>query len=794
MAGKKKKRKIESREMAKLGKEKVKSPTQRFDALIERVQYSKGNSVADNFILALKKMRNQNDTIVMRPIELCLDVLEEIVFHNTVDFSPMTNYYTVLTDAEKMYRDIFVYDEKTDGFEDLSYVFVEMFTKNNIYSNGLFDIRLFNSFDNKKKYVTLCQALIAGPDCKDIFAGIKEYGVQVREFMLNDDMFLSNLVKVSEKMARRGARPAEEIVEEELEAIRHMNGIYNVDPVRIARVEQNLSDAERVINAGADVIKQASKKTEEMRQLTESFESNIKEIEKREINIIESKIASVKDDISKTLDEYTNNQKKAVLAEKDALLRQLFTDAQTELEKYTSMAKTVTATASLELANLNRDAENVMNRISNMVNDDEEVKKLIAKSKEDKEFIDKVNKLSMLNDKNIDVIGRHLENVASVQNAPEQSPAQAGATANAERTSAQPQTANAVTVAEQEGMSAAALTNVSAGTAMQYVVNNGEIKVVEEYEEDRAIKPVNPLLDPAVPFKQRFEIAMKEKKRMMEAGEHFHRMFDDVLVAVMENANPYMIGPSGCGKTYMVRQIAKVLGMEFVDIGYINEEYEILGFQTATGKYSRPNFYRCYKYGMIAFCDELDNGNSRATVKLNSFLSNHLDSSYSFPNGENVKRHGSFRIIAAGNTEGNGADANYNTREKIEESVQQRFIPMYIDYDNDVEKAILAGHDDWYEFVVMFRNATDAWAANNGSAAQGILTTRDAYRIKQYLTDGSFDMSRIIKYEFIQTKDLEYLAFLDDNMRKQANAHPKALEILKNFSMQVRMIRERGHH
>lgn len=777
--------------MAKLGKEKVKTPLQRFDALIERVQYSKGNSVADNFILALKKMRNQSETVVMRPVELCLDVLEEIVFNNTVDFNPTTNYYTVLTDAEKMYKDIFIYDEKTDGFADLRLIFVEMFTKNNIYSNGLFDIRLFNSFDNKKKYMTLCQGIIAGPDCKEVFAAIKEYGIQTREFMLNDDMFLSNLVKVAEKMSRRGARPAEEIVDEELEAIRHMNGIYNVDPVRIARVEQNLSDAERVINAGADVIREAGKKTEEMRQLTESFEENIKEIEKREVNIIESKFANVKNEINKTLDEYTNAQKKAVLAEKDQLLRQLFTDAQTELEKYTAMAKTVTATASLELSNLNRDAENVMNRISAMVNDDEEVKKLIAKSREDKEFIDKVNKLSLLNDKNIDVIGRHLENVAAADNAPAQEQSQAESTENVKAVAG----AQQVVVSEdQEGMSAASLTNVSAGTAMQYVVNNGEIKVVEEYEEDRVIKPVNPLLDTNVPFKQRFNLAMKEKQRMMDAGEHFHRMFDDVLIAVMENANPYMIGPSGCGKTYMVKQIAKVLGMEFVDIGYINEEYEILGFQTATGKYSRPNFYRCYKYGMIAFCDELDNGNSRATVKLNSFLSNHLDSSYSFPNGENVKRHGNFRIIAAGNTEGNGADANYNTREKIEESVQQRFVPMYIDYDNDVEKAILEGHDDWYEFVCIFRNATDAWAANNGAAAQGILTTRDAYRIKQYLTDGSFDMSRIIKYEFIQTKDMEYLAFLDDNMRRQVNNHPKALEILKNFSMQVKMIRERGHH
>lgn len=773
--------------MSRFSKEKVKTVSQRFDALIERAEYSSGNNVADSFIMALKKMKSQHDAVVIRPVELCLDVLEEIVFDNTTDFRPTTNYFMVLTDAEKMYKDIFVYDESTENFEDLRLIFLEMFTKNNIYANGLFDLKLFNSFDNKKKYVTLTQAIISGPDCREVFEAVKEYGVAIREFMLNDDMYLNNLVKMSEKLARKGARPAQELIDEELEAIRHMNGIYDVDPVRIARVEQNLADASRVINAGADIIKQADKKTEEMRKLTESFESNIKEIEKRETSMIEAKLASLKKEVTQILDEYTDTQKKAILLEKDELVAQMIKDAQTELDKYQAMAKTVTASATLELSNLNRDAEQVINRISSVVNDDERVKKIVAKAEADREFIEKVNKLTLLNDKNIAAIGKQLESAVEAGKVSENSGK------NAEKQAAAPQM-NPATLSEQEGMSAASLSNGDAMPATQYVVNNGNVTVVEEYPEDKIVNPINPLLDPAIPFKQRFDAVMKEKKRRMDNGEHFHKMFDDVLIAVMENANPYMIGPSGCGKTYMVRQIAEVLNMEFVDIGYINEEYEILGFQTATGKYSRPNFYRCYKYGMIAFCDELDNGNSRATVKLNSFLSNNLDSSYSFPNGENVHRHGNFRIIAAGNTEGNGADANYNTREKIEESVQQRFIPMYVDYDNDVEKALLAQYNDWYQFVVLFRDATDAWATNNGTAAQGILTTRDAYRIKQYLDDGSFDMSRIIKYEFIQTKDLEYLAFLDDHMRARINTCPDAMVIYKNFTTQVKVLRERGHH
>ena len=270
--------------------------------------------------------------------------------------------------------------------------------------------------------------------------------------------------------------------------------------------------------------------------------------------------------------------------------------------------------------------------------------------------------------------------------------------------------------------------------------------------------------------------------------------FDDVLMGIMEDANPYLIGPSGCGKTFMIKQIASLLNMEFIDIGYINEEYDILGFQTATGAYSTPNFYRCYKFGIIAFCDELDNGNSRATVKLNSFLTNNLDSSYNFPNGECVQRHPNFRIVAAGNTEGNGADANYNTREKIEESVQQRFLPVHVGYDNTVEQNILRDYPDWFQFVVLFRDATDKWSEVNGIAAQGILTTRDTSRIKRYLDNGSFSPEKIIKYEFVQTKDAEYLAFLLDEMKKNhGTGHfQKAGDILKIFASQVADVRKNG--
>ncbi|MBP5282809.1 MAG: AAA family ATPase, partial [Lachnospiraceae bacterium] len=310
--------------------------------------------------------------------------------------------------------------------------------------------------------------------------------------------------------------------------------------------------------------------------------------------------------------------------------------------------------------------------------------------------------------------------------------------------------------------------------------------------EPRPIPTVNPFLDMNVPFQKRYALVMAEKKKRMDQGELYHEMFDDVLTAVMENVNPYLIGPSGCGKTYMVQQIGELLGIECDDIGYINEEYDILGYVTAMGDYSASNFYRLYKYGGIAFCDELDNGNSKATVKLNSFLTNRVDSCYHFPGGERVMRHPSFRVIAAGNTDGNGADVNYSTREKIEESVQQRMIPIYVDYDNRVEKSILADYPEWFDFSCAFRKATTRWHEVSGVPAQGIFTTRDAYRIKQYLDNGSFTPQKVMNYEFVQTKEPEYLGFLKEELDKLIKSKTKAREVFAIFAAQVDEVRKKG--
>ncbi|MBR3599031.1 MAG: hypothetical protein IKL53_04050, partial [Lachnospiraceae bacterium] len=80
----------------------------------------------------------------------------------------------------------------------------------------------------------------------------------------------------------------------------------------------------------------------------------------------------------------------------------------------------------------------------------------------------------------------------------------------------------------------------------------------------------------------------------------------------------------------------------------------------------------------------------------------------------------------------------------------------------------------------------------NDCAAAGIFTTRDAARIKRYLDNKSLDMGRILDYEFIQTKDMEYLAFLVKHIASNVQNYQPATQIFTMFQDKVNALREKG--
>ncbi len=714
-----------------------------------------------NYIIGIIR---RPETAPFGPFPLFVEIVETIL-NNRTNYN-INTYMGGIEKATQMYHTLFPYGEETPDFRVICVMFTGFFRANGPAAAGLFNRTLMSSFQNKQNYLEFMLSFSHDPKASECLHDILHYALAVRAFFVDDDTFTANMKHVTQKLLKAGKRS--DILQAEILKVEKMAGIYDIDETDVAKTEQQLSQAKSLLNNTLGILEQADLKTEQLKRITQDSAATIQEISKRETDIITLKANTARESLNAAYNQFLDDQKQEVIFQKDILLGQLFQEAETKLSELRTMARTITSAANSELLRINTETSNALDKISHMVTDDEEIAKILHTAEENKELLERLSRLEMLDTRSIDIIARGIESQTKGSSSKDAGAEISGTTASHSDTTAP----SAVT------------------TATYTVTDSGTLP--QTAPAPSVIPDVNPLLDPSIPFAERFQVVMEEKKKRIAQGEHFHAMFDDVLTILMENANPYMIGPSGCGKTYMVKQIASLLELDFIDIGYINEEYDILGFQTATGAYSTSNFYRCYKYGKIAFCDELDNSNSRATVKLNSFLSGGPSARYSFPHGEIVNRHQNFRIIAAGNTTGNGADANYNSREKIEESVQQRFTPIYVGYDNEVEKHILKDYPDWFAFVILFRQATDAWGNMNDCAAPGIFTTRDAARIKRYLDHNSLNMDKILDYEFIQTKDMEYLAFLAKHIQTGAKNQPKAKEICDLFVKKVKALREKG--
>lgn len=705
-----------------------------------------GDSGLQKFICKLKADMKDEARMIICPKELYCRCAVTLYEGGLV---PTAKCVEKLAYAQQIYTIIFPFGTETPDFEELTDVFLRMLGMNGSIIKGNFTLMVYNLFSNKQNYVKWMQTVNSFGKYTNVMGVCRDYGIEARSYFPSEEAFTANFIFACMRIIG-AANPAEEY-RIQIRNVEHMAGVYDVDESLIMEAEQSIASARETIDRSRDLLTLMEEKTKSVQYLTEHSVERIKQVTVSELEQAEAKLGTVEARLQEAYDKFVDTQRDRVLADKKQLVDEIKADTEEIFKKFKLEVQQVISMAKLDLAKVNQESGRTIARIENIVREDSKVKELLNAESEQAQLMKKLDRLVLLNDRNIDLLEGRIAKEAAL---------------------------------EQEGGKTEIVMKASDSADEARTA----IMVADDCDSEE-IPPVNPLLDESIDFQKRYELVMKEKAKMEKNGEHFHRMFDDVLTAVMENANPYLIGPSGCGKTYMVGQISRMLGIEFTDIGYINEEYDILGFQTANGGYSKPNFYRCYKYGRIAFCDELDNGNSRATVKLNSFLSNTKNAGYSFPHGEHVKRHPNFRIIAAGNTAGNGADGAYNTREKIEESVQQRFTPIYIGYDNEVERAILKDYTNWYEFIVLFRAATNEWSRKSHSVAPGIITTRDAARIRKYVKNGSFSMEKIVDYEFIQTKDESYLAFLSDYIDKNLGKNNPAAAIAKCFIDKVEQIR-----
>lgn len=196
------------------------------------------------------------------------------------------------------------------------------------------------------------------------------------------------------------------------------------------------------------------------------------------------------------------------------------------------------------------------------------------------------------------------------------------------------------------------------------------------------------------------EIKINDKPTI-ELNETLHEKFDEVLKIVSLDIPVFLTGAAGTGKNVICKQVAKSLGLDFYFTNAVSQEYKLTGFIDANGKYQETQFYKAFTQGGLFFLDEMDASIPEVLVILNAAIANRY---FDFPNGK-VEAHPDFRVIAAGNTNGLGADNAYTGRYCLDRASLDRFALVDIDYSLEIEKSLCNGNMELIDFVHAFRKA-----------------------------------------------------------------------------------------
>ena len=203
--------------------------------------------------------------------------------------------------------------------------------------------------------------------------------------------------------------------------------------------------------------------------------------------------------------------------------------------------------------------------------------------------------------------------------------------------------------------------------------------------------------------KQKEEEETKKEQKEDYNKEVKHSKFDMIKACIENDIPVYLAGPAGSGKNYTLEQISWELGLEFYFTNSVQQEYKLAGFIDAGGQYHETEFYKAFKNGGIFFLDEMDASIPEVLVLLNAAIANRY---FEFPNGK-IKAHKNFRVVAAGNTVGSGADEMYTGRLVLDQATLDRFAIIDFGYDRNIEMHIAKGNKELVDFVEAIRTEAE---------------------------------------------------------------------------------------
>lgn len=264
------------------------------------------------------------------------------------------------------------------------------------------------------------------------------------------------------------------------------------------------------------------------------------------------------------------------------------------------------------------------------------------------------------------------------------------------------------------------------------------LKVLAEQSVDKVMNNAKPLLDKYIAdtygvLPKIIKVETPTETRKLDGV--VHEKFEQVLQLVNLNIPVFLSGPAGTGKNVICKQVAESLGLDFYFTNAVTQEYKLTGFIDANGTYQETQFYKAFKDGGLFFLDEMDASIPEVLIILNAAIANRY---FDFPNGK-IDAHPNFRVIAAGNTFGTGADVEYNGRYQLDAASLDRFAMLEIDYSPAIEQAVTGGDNE----IINFAHAVRQAAKDCGMHV--LCTYRAMERIKKLSSLNGFTTSNILE-------------------------------------------------
>lgn len=300
-------------------------------------------------------------------------------------------------------------------------------------------------------------------------------------------------------------------------------------------------------------------------------------------------------------------------------------------------------------------------------------------------------------------------------------------------------------------------------------LENLMIKVLAEQSVDKVLEAAKPMLNQHIietfgVLPQVHEIKTPTTTKQIQGV--VHEKFDTVLELVNADIPVFLTGAAGTGKNVICKQIADAMDLEFYFSNAVTQEYKLTGFIDANGTFHETQFYKAFTEGGLFMLDEMDASIPEVLIILNAAIANRY---FDFPTGR-VEAHEDFRLIAAGNTFGTGADMEYTGRFQLDAASLDRFAVVEINYSEAIENAISQGDSDLVEFIHAFRKAVDR------TGMKHLATYRSIERIKKL--DGVMELAEAMKISLFKGLSEDDMSILKSEIGLSGNRYYAAMNNL----------------